>query len=138
MKVLVLVGILICLLNKTAGLNCYACYMNNGLEFCEETKITVSCSAGNKFCLTYKLKDCDDICVENGCDYFEVCKSVGNHETEDPFTGQKVEVDCCEGDLCNNPEKHFNLSSNRSKLTNHSCLFYVLFSSILSSVFVLF
>ena len=51
--------------------------MNDGLEFCEQTKITVSCSAGDKFCLPYKFKDCDNVCFENGCDYFEVCKSVG-------------------------------------------------------------
>ena len=138
MKVLVLVAILTCLLNKTAGLKCYACDLNNGVRFCDETKITVSCPLGNIFCLTYKFNECDNICFENGCDYLEGGKSAGNHDTEHPFTGQKVEVDCCEGDLCNNPEKHFNLPSNRSKLTNQSCLFYVLFSSILSSVFVLF
>ena len=141
-----MIALLICF----TGLKCYVCddmkyYHPNmdpeqtGAQLCERTKLTSLCPS--KFCLTHKFNDCDnrDACFEKDCDWWKVCKSVGWHETEHPITGDKFVVDCCQGDLCNAPDKpEENLLSNQSKLSSYSGLLYVLFSTILLSVFVLF
>ena len=115
----------------------------NGAQACKWTKLTSLCTTGNTFCLIHKFKECDnsDACLGKSCDEYEICKYVGTHETKHPLTGDKSVVDCCQGDLCNFPDKpknNINLTSNQSKQSNQNCLFYVLFSSIYSSVFVLF
>ena len=153
MKVLVLVAVLFFFINITIGLKCYICddieyynpYMDpeqNGVQACERTKLTSLCPNGSTFCLTHKFNACDnsEVCLEKGCDEYEVCKSVGTHETKHPFTGEKSVVDCCQGNLCNFPDNYeeiINLPSNHSKLSNQSLLFYALFSGIMSTVFVL-
>ena len=148
MKVTVIVSILICLLNTTAGLTCYKCndfdyYVTNyGIMSCDQWNETTSCHRSSKFCLTYEFLDddkCDaEVCIEKDCDWFNVCESVGTHRMEHPLTREKVEVSCCQGDLCNRQSENINSPSSHNKLPNQNYLFYALFSSFFSSVFVTF
>ena len=151
MKALVLVSIFVCLLNITAGLNCYKCNDNDQYGHmypdyrdmsCGQSNTITECYPSSRFCLTYEFKDCDnsDVCFERGCDWLQVCKSVGTHEVIHPLSHETVEVACCQGDLCNSRDKseNSNLPSSYNKLSNKIYFFCALFSSILSSVFVTF
>ena len=151
MKALAFVSIFICLLNIAVGLKCYKCddtnYYYNMLPddvdmSCGQLNKTTTCHRSSKFCVTYKFKDCEysDVCFEHDCDWLEPCKSVGSHKTVHPILAQPVEVTCCQGDLCNSPDKseNINLPSSHNKLSNKIYLFRALFSSFLYSVFVRF
>jgi len=156
MKVLVFVSIFIHFLNTTAGLECYRCddyasyYVNDDdgsghvSMSCGQWNETTTCDRGSKFCLTYEFLDSDncntEVCFQMDCDWLDVCKSVGTRKMRHPLSHmEKVEVTCCQGDMCNSPgQSGINLPSSHNNRSNQNCLFYALFSSFLSSGFVTF
>ena len=154
MKALVLVSIFVCLLNTTSGLKCYKCddyilsyathgkYQNGfsdyGGESCDVTNKTTECHPSDKFCLTYHDIDheTNPFCFAKGCAWLKLCESVETEEIVHPTTDEKVQVSCCQDDLCNSPKQNENINfpSSDNQLSNQSCLFYALFSSFFSTL----
>ena len=152
MKVLLFVFMLVYLLDATNGLACRECsdvYQHHDMGGslytpCEETNNkTVRCSKYD-YCVTYKFDTCetgDSPCYERDCDYLELCESVGTREVLHPVWMERVEVDCCQGDMCNDKEMeklqvNVGTSVTRNKITKCILLFYVLFPMVIALLFV--
>ena len=147
MKVLLLVLILACLLNATKGLKCMDCddyfqYYNPDFNTnCNQnSNKTTHCSDSEHFCATYKFSSScgGSTCYEKNCDYLELCESVGTSETF--YLEEKVTVNCCQSDLCNDQEigkilENVGTSVGLNKVSTHIRLFYVLFPVVVAQLF---
>ena len=151
MKLLLFAFILAILLNATEGLVCRKCnddfqYYDPdnifGTEPCDQnSNKTTWCSDSENFCVTYKFEPQygDSPCYKNDCDYLRLCESVGTQEVF--YLKEKVTVDCCQSDLCNDQKTgelpmNVGTSMGLNKISNHICLFYVVFPVVIALLFI--
>ena len=96
---------------------------------------TTRCHRSESFCAMYKF-DCGKIsCYARNCDYLRLCKSAGTHEAFYSEWQEKITVNCCQGDLCNDKEVEelfisIGTSVGWNKISNHMCLYYFIVSQL--------